>query len=118
MRIERADPDAAKGWYAGPWNSGLTVSVGYANAGVDEPHVHSRITEIYLVARGTSEIRVEQETITLEAGDMTVVEPGEAHTFLSNSPDYFHFVAHVPGLSGEETRAEKSPVSRSRLGLG
>ena len=117
MRIERADPNVDKGWYAGPWNSNLTVSVGYANAGVDEPHVHGRITEIYLVARGTSEMRVEQETIMLEAGDMIVVEPGEAHTFLSSSPDYFHFVAHVPGLSGEEARTEKSPVSRSRLGL-
>ena len=31
MRLERADPTAAKGWYAGPWNSDLTVSVGYAN---------------------------------------------------------------------------------------
>jgi mannose-6-phosphate isomerase-like protein (cupin superfamily) len=117
MRVERADPSVAKGWYAGPWNSDLTVSVGYANAGVDEPHVHSRITEIYLVARGTSEMRVEQETIMLEAGDVIVVEPGEAHTFLSSSPDYFHFVAHVPGLSGEEARTEKSPVPRSRLGL-
>jgi mannose-6-phosphate isomerase-like protein (cupin superfamily) len=117
MRIERADPSVAKGWYAGPWNSGLKVSVGYANAGVDEPHVHSRITEIYLVARGTSEMRVEQETIRLKAGDMIVVEPGEAHTFLSSSPDYFHFVAHVPGLSGEEARTEKSHIPRSRLGL-
>jgi mannose-6-phosphate isomerase-like protein (cupin superfamily) len=117
MRVERVDPDAEKGWCVGPWNSDLTVSVGYANAGVDEPHVHSRVTEIYLVARGTSEMRVEQETITLEAGDMIVVEPGEAHTFLSSSPDYFHFVAHVPGLLGEEARAEKSSVPRSRLGL-
>ncbi|MBN1977919.1 MAG: cupin domain-containing protein [Anaerolineae bacterium] len=117
MYVEQADTDVKKGWYVGPWNSDLAVSVGYANAGVDEPHMHSRITEIYLVARGTSEIRVEQETIVLEAGDVIVVEPGEAHTFLSNSPDYFHFVAHVPGLSGAEARAEKSPVQRSRLGL-
>lgn len=117
MHVERADLGVDKGWYAGPWNSDLAVSVGYANAGVDEPHVHSRIVEIYLIARGTSEIRVEQETIVLEAGDVIVVEPGEAHTFLSNSPDYFHFVAHVPGLSGEEARAEKSLVPRSRLGL-
>jgi mannose-6-phosphate isomerase-like protein (cupin superfamily) len=79
--------------------------------------VHSRITEIYLVACGTAEVRVEQETVVLEAGDMIVVEPGEAHTFLSSSPDYFHFVAHVPGVSGEEARAEKVPVPRSRLGL-
>jgi mannose-6-phosphate isomerase-like protein (cupin superfamily) len=117
MRIERADLDADKGWYVGPWNSDLTVSVGYANAGVDEPHVHSRVTEIYMVARGTSEMRVEQETVMLEAGDMIVIDPGEAHTFLSSSPDYFHFVAHVPGLSGEEARAEKAFIPRSRLGL-
>jgi uncharacterized protein YjlB len=60
---------------------------------------------------------VGQETIALEAGDVIVVEPGEAHTFLSSSPDYSHFVAHVPGISREEARAEKSPVPRSRLGL-
>ena len=117
MRVERADPNVDKGWCVGPWNSDLTVSVGYANAGVDEPHVHSRITEIYMVAQGTSEIRVEQETVVLHAGDVIVVEPGEAHTFLSSSPDYFHFVCHVPGLTGEEACPEKALVPRSRLGL-
>ena len=115
MRVQKADPSAAKGWYVGPWNSGLSVSVGYANEGIDEPHVHQRITEIYLVARGTAEMRVEQETVTLKAGDVIVVEPGEAHTFLASSPDYFHFVVHVPGLTGGEARAEKSAVPRSRL---
>jgi hypothetical protein len=44
-------------------------------------------------------------------------DSGMAHTFLSSSLDYFHFVAHVPGLSGEEARAEKALVPRSRLGL-
>ncbi len=117
MRIERADPNASKGWYVGHWNSDLPVSVGYANEGIDEPHVHHRITEIYLVARGTSEMRVDQETVTLEAGDVIVIEPGEAHTFLSSSPEYFHFVVHVPGLSSEEAQVEKSPATRSRLGL-
>jgi len=92
------------------------VSVGYANEGIDEPHVHKRITEVYLVARGT-EMRVEQETVTLESGDVIVIEPGEAHTFLSSSPEYFHFVVRVPGLSAEEVRAERSSVPRWRLGL-
>jgi len=117
MRIERADPTTNKGWYAGPWNSDLMISIGYANEGIDEPHVHKRITEIYLVARGTSEMRVEQKTVALEAGDMIVVEPGEAHTFLSSSPGYLHFVIHVPGVPAEEVRIEKSPAPRSRLGL-
>ncbi len=117
MRIEKADPAVEKGWYAGPWNTDLTVSVGYANAGIDEPHLHGQVTEIYLVARGAAQVRVEGRTVTLEAGNMLIVEPGEAHTFLSSSPDYFHFVIHTPGLSGEEARADKRPVPRSRLGL-
>ena len=117
MRIERANASADKGWHAGPWNSALNISVGYANVGIDEPHVHTRITEIYLVARGTSRLRVEHETVTLSAGDMIALAPGEAHTFLDSSPDYFHFVIHTPGLAGAEARMEKSALSRERLGL-
>ncbi len=117
MRIERSNSAIPKGWYIGPWNSHLEVSVGYANEGINELHAHTLISEIYLVARGTSVIRVEQENVILEAGDMIIVEPGEAHTFVSNSPDYFHFVVHVPGLAGEEARLEKQSVSAARLGL-
>ncbi|HKE01331.1 MAG TPA: cupin domain-containing protein, partial [Planctomycetota bacterium] len=105
------------GWFAGPWDSDLAVSVGFANEGIDEPHVHSQITEIYLVARGTSSIRVEHETVELREGDALVVEPGEAHTFLSSSDDYLHFVIHTPGLAGEAAAHEKRPVPRTQLGL-
>jgi len=117
MRFERANEIDDKGWYAGPWDSELPISIGFANTGVDEPHVHSRITEIFLVARGSSAIRVEQQTITLSAGDMLAVDPREPHTFLSSSPDYYHFVIHTPGLSGEEAHLDKSPVTRSCLGM-
>jgi mannose-6-phosphate isomerase-like protein (cupin superfamily) len=117
MRLEHINPEAAKGWYAGPWNSGLAISVGYANQGIDEPHVHTIITEVYLVARGQAEVRVERSALTLRAGDMLAVEPGEAHTFLSSTSDYLHFVIHTPGLAGEAARAEKVSVDRARLGL-
>ncbi len=117
MRIEQANPSREKGWYVGPWNSELPLSIGYANAGVDEPHVHSIITEIYLVARGTSRVRIERETILLSAGDILIVEPGEAHTFLESTPDYFHFVLHTPGLAGDKALAEKTIVWRERLGM-
>jgi mannose-6-phosphate isomerase-like protein (cupin superfamily) len=110
MRLETADLTAQKGWYAGPWNSSLPISLGYANQGIDEPHLHTRISEIYLVARGMASVRVANQTLDLSAGDMLVVEPGEAHTFLASSPDYFHFVIHVPGLAGDEARAEKKTL--------
>lgn len=66
MRIERAHRSSDKGWYAGPWNSDLSVPVGYATAGIDEPHVHHDLFEVYLVAHGTSVIRVEHESIELD----------------------------------------------------
>ena len=117
MRIERAASSVPKGWYLGTWDSELAVSIGYANAGVDEPHLHTEITEIYLVARGVSRLRVEFETVQLEAGDIVVIEAGEAHTFVESSADYFHFVLHTPGLAGDQARAEKQLVTRARLGL-
>ena len=117
MRIERASSAVSKGWYLGPWDSELAVSIGYANAGIDEPHVHSKITEIYLVARGVSRLRLELETVQLEAGDIVVIQAGEAHTFVESSADYFHFVLHTPGLAGDQARAEKNLVARARLGL-
>jgi mannose-6-phosphate isomerase-like protein (cupin superfamily) len=117
MRIERADPHRAKGWYLGPWNADLAISIGYANEGVDEPHLHRRMTEVYMMARGTVEIRVEAKTAVLGEGEVIVVEPGEAHTFLSCSPDHFHFVIQLPGLEGQAAQADKVSVPRSRLGL-
>ena len=72
---------------------------------------------MYLVARGTAQMRVEQQAIELHPGDVVAVEPGEAHTFLSSSPDYFHFVVHTPGVAGEVARAERQVVDRGRLGL-
>ena len=116
MRVEKADVDRAKGWLCGPWDSELDISLGYANQGVDEPHLHRRMTEVYMMARGSAMVCVEGETFVLEQHQVLVIEPGEAHTFVSSSPDHFHFVIQTPGLQGAQARADKVPVSRSRLG--
>jgi mannose-6-phosphate isomerase-like protein (cupin superfamily) len=117
MRLEHARFDLAKGWYAGPWNSPLGISVGYACTGVDEPHLHTQICEIYLIACGSAIARVGEQSINLQGGDMLVVEPGEPHTFLDSTPDYFHFVIHWPGVMGETARLEKHAVTHRELGL-
>ena len=117
MRIERADSQKMKGWFLGPWNSKLDFAVGYANRGIDEPHVHHQITEIYLIARGEAQIQIEEQTITVQEGDMLLVEPDEAHTFLTTSPDYYHLVIHTPGINETDSAEERELVDRSRLGL-
>jgi mannose-6-phosphate isomerase-like protein (cupin superfamily) len=106
-----------KGWYGGAWNWNLPVALGYANEGIDEPHEHSRLSEVYLVARGSARARVERTDVVLRPGDVLVIDPGEAHTFVWSSADYRHFVVHVPEMTVEDAGADKRPVPRSRLGL-
>ena len=117
MRIEKAEDLFPKGWYLGPWNADLDISIGYAHTGIDDPHLHQRMTEVYMMARGTAEMRVETETLRLAEQQVIVIEPGEAHAFLSSSPDHFHFVIQLPCLQGREAREDKVSVPRSRLGL-
>ena len=74
------------------------MSIGSGNKGVNESHINGRKAESYLMACGTVEIRVETETIGLSQGQVILVEPGEARTFLSCSPDYYCYVIQVPGL--------------------
>lgn len=118
MRIEHTNPDVAKGWYLGPWNAEVTISVGYANEGVDLPHYHRRMTEIYCVARGTAEMRVSEESVTLHADDVIVVEPGEPHTFVASSPDYFHFVIQTPALQGDKAAEDKVLIAKPKSATG
>ena len=77
-------------------------AIGFANQGINEPHCHRQLCEVYLVARGSSTIIVDDTPITLHAGDVIVVEPGEVHTFVENTPDYFHFVLHCPPIGGDK----------------
>jgi mannose-6-phosphate isomerase-like protein (cupin superfamily) len=103
MMIHRsADLNVPKGWFIGPWNSDVPIPIGYANTGVDEPHLHEQMFEVYLVARGWSTAVLNSQTVTLNTGDMLVVEPGEVHTFTNNSDDYLHFVIHTPFVKGDK----------------
>ena len=68
-----ADPDGGKGWFFGPWDSSVPESVGWADRGVNEPHRHEEMNEVYLVAHGTSVAVVAGREVRLVAGDVLVV---------------------------------------------
>lgn len=105
MLLARADASRpAKGWHTQLFHPALPA-IGFANEGVDEPHHHRRLYEVYLVARGSSTLIVDGQSISLGAGDVIVVEPGETHTFVQSSPDYFHFVLHCPRIQGDKVAA-------------
>jgi quercetin dioxygenase-like cupin family protein len=100
------DANASKGWFIGPWDSDLPIPVGYANAGVNEKHVHKQMYEVYLIANGNSTAVVNGKRIVLRTGDMLIVEPGEVHSFIDSSDDYFHFVLNAPFVKGDKALVE------------
>ncbi len=91
-----------KGWFVGPWMSAVPVAIGWADRGVNLPHRHDQMNEVYLVARGSSVAVIAGHTLRLTAGDMLVVEPGEEHTFVESSADYLHFVVQTPFVAGDK----------------
>ncbi len=109
------DKNVAKGWFVGPWNSGVPIPIGYANQGVNEKHYHAQMYEIYLVASGNSTCVVNNQEIHLKTGDILVIEPHEIHTFIESSEDYLHFVIQTPFVSGDKFEIEvTSSTSRNR----
>lgn len=101
--------DVAKGWYVGPWNSGVSIPIGFANQGIDLPHYHQQMYEVYLVAQGRSTAVVNGREIDLSPGDLLLVEPGEPHTFTSSSADYFHFVIQTPFVPDDKVLVAAAP---------
>lgn len=106
MILKSIDNSQGKGWLAGPWNSDISIPIGYANEGVDLLHFHREMFEVYLIAQGSSTAVVNQKLIPLKAGDMLIVEPGEVHTFTESSEDYLHFVIHTPFAKGDKVIVE------------
>jgi mannose-6-phosphate isomerase-like protein (cupin superfamily) len=102
MIYRKVNKALGKGWFCGPWDSGVPAALGYANAGINEVHSHSGMYEVYMVAVGSSTAVVNGSRVALAAGDMLVVEPGEEHTFTESSPDYLHYVVQTPWLKGDK----------------
>lgn len=102
MRLARNDPARPpKAWYAELAHPDLPF-IGFANQGVNDRHYHRQAHEVYLVARGSSTIVVNDATVVLHPGDVLVVEPGEVHTFVQNTAEYFHFVLQWPALGNDK----------------
>jgi quercetin dioxygenase-like cupin family protein len=99
----------AKGWLAGPWESSLPISIGYATEGVDAPHRHAAVTEVFLVAAGEVTAVVDRAEVRLAAGDVLIVEPDEVRSLVTSSDDVRCFVLHVGGDGSADRIAVSDP---------
>jgi glyoxylate utilization-related uncharacterized protein len=65
-------------------------------------HVHPSQTERFAVAEGTLGLKVDGKEMTLEAGDVAIVEAGQAHKFWNAGDEPVKFVCEVrPALQFE-----------------
>ena len=65
-------------------------------------HVHPSQSERFAVAEGKLGLKVDGKELTLEAGDVAIVEPGQAHKFWNAGDQPVRFVCEVrPALQFE-----------------
>jgi quercetin dioxygenase-like cupin family protein len=65
-------------------------------------HVHPSQTERFAVAEGTLGLKVDGKEMTLEAGDVAIVEQGQAHKFWNAGDEPVKFVCEIrPALQFE-----------------
>jgi quercetin dioxygenase-like cupin family protein len=65
-------------------------------------HVHPSQTERFAVAEGTLGLKVDGKEMTLEAGDVAIVEGGQAHKFWNAGDEPVKFVCEIrPALQFE-----------------
>lgn len=103
MKIERLD-DMVKGWFVGNFEpsvlrtSDVEVAVKkYAEGEFEESHYHKVATEITLILSGRA-VMFERE---FGEGDIVLVEPGDATSFLALSETVTVVVKH-PGASNDK----------------
>jgi quercetin dioxygenase-like cupin family protein len=96
--------DMVKGWFVGDFDPSVSrskdVEVGvkqYRAGDHEEEHHHRVAVEITLVVSG----RVEMMGRTWEAGDIIVVEPGEATSFTALT-DATNVVVKLPSVLGDK----------------
>lgn len=63
-------------------------------------HYHEDMTEVFVIINGSTMMKVDDVSITLEKGDIVVVEPREVHTMTNTTDEPFEYI--VFGISQEK----------------
>jgi len=108
MRTSNLDK-MTKGWFVGDFEptlyktSDVEVAIKSYKAGdYEEAHYHKIATEISVVVSGT----VEMNGVRYEAGDVIIMEPGEATDFKAVT-DVVNAVVKIPGAKNDKYTKER-----------
>lgn len=107
--------DMTKGWFIGNFNPSLLktndVEVAvktYAKGDKEEKHYHKIATEYTCIISG----RVKMNNIEYGAGDIVVMEPGEATDFECLENGTTNVVVKIPGANNDKYLSELNQKQR------
>lgn len=102
MILGNAEGWSGEDWFVGPWNTRMPAAIAFGGRAAAESHAHDTMYEAYLVASGSATLVVDGAEHRVSAGMIVVVEPGEAHHFVSKTDDFRHFVVQTPFVEGDK----------------
>ncbi len=76
-----------------------------ANAGMGtrhRPHLHQESWEYYVALQGARTLWVDEQTVTIEAGEILEVPPNTCHTLYGRQPPFEGFLFRVPLLKSSD----------------
>lgn len=77
--------------------------------GTAVPHYHKNTEETYLILSGNATLEIQEEQLSLTAGDTVLIEPNEIHQIKNNGKDNLVFIAVcVPAWQPEDSIEVKS----------
>jgi mannose-6-phosphate isomerase-like protein (cupin superfamily) len=91
-----------------------------ANAGIGTRHrlhFHQKSWEYYVVLKGKKSLRIEDERVTLEAGEILEVPPQVRHTLRGRRAPYEGFTLRVPVELDDKVVCPSSSAKRDPVGL-
>ena len=74
----------------------IQFAVKFGDSPKGNSHYHKSMHEYFLVLKGSIELSVNGEKLTVGEGDLLIVDPGEPHQMLAKSPNA-QYVLLMPG---------------------
>jgi quercetin dioxygenase-like cupin family protein len=91
-----------EGWHLAEVGMPIQVGVKSSATPFGKKHLHRTMAEYFLLLAGSLRLRVNENILVLEKGDLALVEPGEAHEVLAASPDVLLLLLMPPPVDGDK----------------
>jgi quercetin dioxygenase-like cupin family protein len=84
-----------QGWHVSGDDIPIQLGIKFGLSSLGKPHIHRTMHEYFLILQGSISLSVNGKTISLNKGDLLIVDPNESHEMLSKSDDA-HYLLLMP----------------------